>query len=126
MCCARFRSTPIGDGMRDQKGSRGGRGREQTSLRAVLHAHSREADVVWRLPQHLSESGDSVLQLRGWVQPASAQDARAAEVGLQAGRAQADPCEAHCALPAVVVPRGAALLLPPGSRGEPPAPPAAE
>ena len=112
--------------MRDQKGRWGGRGREQTSLRAVLHAHSREADVVWRLPQHLSESGDSVLQLRGWVQPASAQDARAAEVGLQAGRAQADPCEAHCALPAVEVPRAAALLLPPELRGEPPPPPPAE
>ena len=121
-----FSSTPIGEGIRDQKGSRGGRGREQTSLRAVLHFHSREADVVWRLPQHLSESGDSVLQLRGWVQPASAQDARATQVGLQAGRSQAPAGEAHGGLPHVYVPRSAALLLAPGARGEPPPPPAAE
>ena len=82
--------------------------------------------MVWRLPQHLSESGDSVLQLRGWVQPASAQDARAAQVGLQAGRAQAPAGEAHCGLPAVEVPPSAALLLAPGARGDPPPPPAAE
>ena len=82
--------------------------------------------MEWCVPQRISESGDSALQLRGWVQPASAQDARAAEVGLQAGRAQADACEAHCGLPAVEVPPSAALLLAPGARGDPPPPPAAE
>ena len=59
---------------------------EHRHKRGTLHVVCYEADVVWRVEQHLNITGDSVLQMRGWVQPASAQDARAAQLGLEAGR----------------------------------------
>ena len=88
------------------QGSFGGNG----AVRPVVMNDAREADVVWRVEQHLNVSGDSVLQMRGWVQPASRQDARAAQLGLEAGRAQAAPGEARAALQAAVGPLAAGLV----------------
>ena len=48
-----------------------------------------EADVSWRRPQHLSESGDSVLEMRGWTAPRSVVDERVAEISLAVGRGDA-------------------------------------
>ena len=104
------------------QGSFGGNG----AVLPVVMNDAREADVVWRVEQHLNVSGDSVLQMRGWVQPASRQDARAAQLGLEAGRAQAAPGEARAALEAAVGPLAAGLVPEPQPRPEPPAEAAAE
>ena len=45
-----------------------------------------QADVEWHVEQHLSQSGDSVLQTRGWTQPESAADRMVAEASLERAR----------------------------------------
>ena len=83
-----------------------------------------QVDVLWRVPQHVTSSGDagSTHELRGWVQPQSSQDRRAIQAGLEAGRRGAPPGEAAAMLPSIDPPPRASLLVAPGRRGGPPAP----
>ena len=66
-----------------------------------------QGDVRWQVPQHLSVSGDSTEQVRGWTQAASGVDAEVSAAGLEAGR-QASP---HGAATGSVQGRAARLAI---------------
>ena len=50
-----------------------------------------QADVTWRRSQHISASGDSVLELRGWTAARSHVDERVAERSMAAARGEEPP-----------------------------------